>query len=220
MPLGVIFDMDGVLVDSGAAHHESWRRLAAQYGIEISAQRFQESFGRPSRDIIRLIWGPQVSDADIARYDAEKETVYRGLISGRVPLMPGCRELLARLHAAGLWLAVATSGPPENLDLVIDECGLRRFFRALVHGFDVRCGKPAPDCFLLAAQRLQLPAERCLVVEDAPVGIQAALAAGMRTVALVGTHGAAALRAAGAARIVDQLTEITPELVTDLLSAD
>mgnify|MGYP000331553423 CR=1 FL=1 len=216
---GVIFDMDGVLVDSGAAHHESWRRLAIQYGIEISEQRFKESFGRPSRDIIRLIWGAQVSDADIARYDAEKEAVYRRLISGRVPLMPGCRSLLERLRAAGLRLAVATSGPPENLDLVLDECDLRRFFAALVHGYDVLSGKPAPDCFVLAAQRLRLPADHCLVVEDAPVGIQAAVAAGMPVIALVGTHAAGTLLAAGAARIVQHLDAITPELVVDLLSA-
>ncbi len=219
MPFGVLFDMDGVLVDSGPAHRESWQRLARKHGLEVSAERFRQTFGRPSRDIIRFLWGAQVTDDQVGRLDAEKETLYRQLIRDHIPLMPGCRELLARLRKAGYRLAVATSGPPENLDLVISDGLIANYFEAEVHGFEIARGKPAPDCLLLAAERLELPPERCIVVEDAPVGIEAAHAAGMKTIALAGTHPAEALKAAGAERSVSTLDEITLELVAGLVAS-
>ncbi len=217
MPHGVIFDMDGVLVDSAAPHQESWRLLARKHGRELSPELFRQSFGRTSRDIIRTIWGEDVSPDALSRYDAEKEAIYRDLIRGNVPLMPGCRELLSALNAAGLWLAVATSGPPENLDLVLEQGEIRAYFQVTVHGFDIRRGKPAPDCFQLAARRLALAPEACVVVEDAPVGIQAGVAAGMPVIALAGTHPPEPLLAAGAKCVVRQLTEVTPGLIETLL---
>lgn len=216
MSYGVIFDMDGVLVDSGPAHHQSWQRLAAKHGIDVPAERFQQTFGRPSRDIIRIIWGERVSDQEIQQLDEEKETLYRELISEHIPLMPGCRKTLERLQKADVRIAVATSGPPENIELVLSEGLIANYFDATVDGFEIAAGKPAPDCFLLAADRLELPAASCVVVEDAPVGIQAATAAGMKTIALIGTHPAAVLQTAGAARVVQKLEEITPALVAQL----
>lgn len=216
MAFGIIFDMDGVLVDSGRAHHESWRRLARKHGIDVSAERFRESFGRPSRDIIRALWGESVSDADVQRLDAEKEALYRELISAAVPLMPGCRELLERLRKAGYRLAVASSGPPENLELVLSDGLIANYFEAEVHGFETAVGKPAPDCFLLAAERLELSPSSCAVVEDAPVGVQAGRAAGMKVIGLAGTHPAETLQAAGAASTITSLDELTLELVARL----
>lgn len=213
MAHGVIFDMDGVLVDSGPPHLQSWRILAQNHGVALSDEQFQRCFGQTSRDIVRLLWGIAASDADVSRLDAEKEAIYRELIRERVPLMPGCRGLLERLRAAGLRLAVATSGPPENLELVLTEGLIANYFDAEVHGFDVARGKPAPDCFLLAAERLGLLPGDCVVVEDAPVGIRAAVAAGMPVIALAGTHPAETLRAAGANEVVRALDEITPHQV-------
>jgi len=218
MRSGVIFDMDGVLVASAAPHHESWRALAGRHGIDVSDERFAATFGRPSRDIIRMLWGDHLSDAEIRRYDDEKERIYRDLIRDRIPLAPGVHAVLARLAQAGYVLAVATSGPPENLDLVLDGGRLRPYFAATVHGFDVERGKPAPDCFLLAAERAELSPARCLVVEDAPVGVAAALAAGMQAVGLVGTHDADRLRAAGACDVIERLAELTPARVAAHLS--
>jgi beta-phosphoglucomutase len=215
---GVIFDMDGVLVASGPAHHASWRMVARRHGIEISAELFKSLFGRPSRDIIRAIWGERVTGDELRALDEEKERCYRELITGMVPLMIGCRETLQRLAAAGFILAVATSGPRENLELVLRETGIGQHFRATVTGFDITHGKPAPDCFLLAAERAGLSPQRCIVVEDAPVGVQAGVAAGMTVIGLEGTHRADPLREAGAAHVVTRLAEITPELVAPLQS--
>lgn len=217
MSAGVIFDVDGVLVASGPAHAESWRRLASRRGVEISDEQFRRTFGQTSRDIIRSIFGPQVSDEDVRRYDEEKEAIYRELVTGRVPLADGAADVLAALRHAGYRLALATSGPQENVALVLRETGLEPYFAAVVTGFDVVRGKPAPDCFLLAAERAGVDPGNCVVVEDAPVGITAARAAHMRPIGLTGTHPAGPLRAAGAVCVVRHLKEITPELVAQLL---
>jgi beta-phosphoglucomutase len=217
MPNGVIFDMDGVLVASGEPHKASWQAVARQCGIELTDEAFERTFGMSSREIVRKIWGPQISDDEVRRIDEEKERVYRRLISGNVPLSPGARETLARLAEAGYVLAVGTSGPPENLELVLRETGLGRYFVVTVNGLEVPRGKPAPDIFLTAAERAGLRSAECVVIEDAPVGIQAALAAGMKAIGYVGTHPAERLREAGAARVIERLAEITPGLVAAVL---
>ena len=219
MAAGVIFDMDGVLVDSGPAHQESWRVLARRHGKQVSDETFARTFGMRSSDIIRLLWGEDLGGGEVQALDDEKEATYRELITGNVPLMPGCRETLAALRDAGLCLAVATSGPPANVALVLREGGLDEYFQATVHGFDIQRGKPAPDCFVLAAERIDLERSQCVVVEDAPVGVEAALAADMPVIGLAGTHPAAALTEAGAVDVVTQLAQITPSRVTRLLAA-
>ncbi len=217
MPQGVIFDMDGVLVDSGPPHQESWRILAHRHGITLSDEAFLQTFGMSSREIVRLIWGDRISDAAAREIDDQKEVVYRELISGRVPLSAGVAETLAALSAAGYRLAVGTSGPPENVELVLRETGLADYFVATVNGFDVPRGKPAPDIFLKAAERAGLTPVECVVIEDAPVGVLAGVAAGMRVIGYTGTHPAARLMEAGAAATVDHLAEITPVLIGGLL---
>jgi HAD superfamily hydrolase (TIGR01509 family) len=190
--------------------------VARKHGLTVTDDEFRRTFGRPSRDIIRILWGRELDDSEIRRIDDEKEAAYRELITGIVPLTIGTRECLRALRSSGLRLAVATSGPPENVQLVLRETGLTALFDATVTGADVTKGKPAPDCFLLAAQRLSLPPASCVVVEDAPVGIEAACRAGIRCIGLVGTHPADALRAAGAAEVVDQLAEITLDRINNL----
>jgi beta-phosphoglucomutase len=217
MPNGVIFDMDGVLVNSGEPHKASWQAVARQHGIDLTDEVFERTFGMSSREIVRKIWGPQISDDEVRRIDEEKERIYRRLISGNVPLSPGAHEAVERLAAAGYVLAVGTSGPRENLELVLNETGLGRYFAAAVNGLEVPHGKPAPDIFLKAAERAGLRPADCVVIEDAPVGIQAALTAGMKAIGYVGTHPAERLQEAGAARVVERLTQITPELIAEVL---
>lgn len=217
MSKAVIFDMDGVLVDSGAAHHESWQVVARKQNLQISAETFANTFGRPSRDIIRMLFNsPDAATA--TAIDEEKEAAYRDLVRGRVPFMPGCRKAIETLHAAGLRIAVASSAPPANLDLILDEGDLRPLLSATVHGFDIEHGKPAPDCFLLAANRMGVAPRDCVVVEDSLVGVRAGVAAGMRVIGFLGGHPAEALLDAGAVKLVARLEEITPALVHGLLA--
>lgn len=211
--LGVIFDMDGVLVDSYAPHLTSWQRLAEEIHSPITDRQFAATFGRTSREILRELFG--IHDAaEIRRLDDRKEALYRGLIRGAVPAMPGAVDALARLHAAGFRLAVGSSGPPENVQLVCEELGLPRYLSAIITGADVQRGKPDPQVFELAAAGIAILPDHCVVIEDAPAGIEAARRAGMPCIALTGTHPAAALNAAN--RIINHLDKLTPELLLEL----
>jgi beta-phosphoglucomutase len=217
--LAVIFDMDGVLVDSYQAHFQSWRIVAAAHGRSMGREEFDATFGRTSREIIAALWPESASsDADIARLDAEKEAAFRGILAGDFPAMPGAESLLESLHAAGLVLAVGSSGPPENVDLVLDRLGKRSLFSALVHGMDVTRGKPDPQVFLLAAERLGVPPRHCAVVEDAPLGIAAAKAAGMASVGLVSTGRTWAALAA-ADLVVGSLGRLSPAAFRTLIAS-
>jgi len=217
--LGVIFDMDGVLVDSYNAHFRSWQTVAASRGRNMTQQEFDATFGRTSREIIAALWPTSVSsEAEIARLDAEKEAAFRHILAAEFPPMPGVGELLESLHAAGFALAVGSSGPPENVDLVLDRLGNRGLFGSIVHGMDVTRGKPDPQVFLLAAHRLGIPAKRCAVVEDAPLGIDAAKAAGMASVGLAST-GRNRTMLAAADLTVDSLSELGPATFRHLILA-
>jgi len=184
---GVIFDMDGVLVESYRPHFESWRITAREYGKDMTEAQFARGFGRTSREIIRDLWG-EVPEAKILEFDRRKEAVYRELIREKIPAVPGVFELVSALATDGFKLAVGSSGPIENVDLVLDGLGLRKYFSAVVSARDVTKGKPDPEVFLTAAKKLGLAPNRCVVIEDAVPGIQAAHNAGMKVIALTTSH--------------------------------
>lgn len=213
-PIGIIFDMDGVLVDSGDAHFESWRLLAVELGAPpVTREQFDRSFGRRSREIIAEWFG--VDDASQAQsLDDRKEAIYRDILELGVPEMPGARQLVARLHAAGFRIAVGSSGPSKNIAMVCDAMNLRPFLSAIVTGEDVQRGKPDPQVFLIAAERMGTSPGRTVVIEDAPPGVEAARRAGMRCIALTSSHNAPAL--AAACHVVDSLGGVSPELIVQL----
>lgn len=197
---GVIFDMDGVLVDSAAAHQESWRRLGQQQGRPFDAELFAHTFGMHNAQIIPMWLGREV-DGDTARSLADwKESCYRELVPEMMQPIAGAVDLVRRLHQAGVPLAVGSSGPLPNLQLCLRSLGIEECFSAISSGDDVKHGKPDPEVFLVAARRLGLPRERCLVIEDAPAGIEAARRAGMAVLAISSSRPAAEL---AADRVVD-----------------
>jgi beta-phosphoglucomutase len=214
-PRAVIFDVDGVLVDSYDAHLRSWVLMAREHGLEITEDEFASTFGQTSREIVARFWGPDLDSRARAALDARKEAIYRDLIRAHFPAMDGAVPLIDALAAAGFLLAVGSSGPPENIELTLEGLGRRDRFRAIVTGRDVTRGKPDPQVFEIAADRLGVRAERCAVVEDAPVGIDAARAAGMTSVALVGTVPPERLAAADL--VVRSLRELDPRRLAALL---
>ena len=216
MTYGVIFDMDGVLVDSYRAHFESWLRLAKAHGLTMTEEQFAATFGRTSREIIRKFWPDKVKDdAEVTAWDHEKEQDYRDILMESFPEMKGASQLLAALHGGGFKLAIGSSGPPENVRVTMDGLGMAECFGATVSGADVTHGKPHPEVFLKAAAKLGLEPKNCAVVEDAPAGVAAAKAAGMAAVAITGT--ATRQQLAQADTIVDCLTQVTPDLVLQLI---
>ena len=215
---GVIFDMDGVLVDSYQAHFESWRRVGKEYGlVDITEGEFAVTFGRTSRDIISQLWPRRIAEEQIPTMDARKEQAYRDIIASDFPEMEGAGELIAALHEAGFAMAIGSSGPPENVHVVLDGLKNSQYISAAVTGREVTRGKPDPEVFLLAARKLGLPPERCAVIEDAPAGVGAALRAGMSAIALTGT--ASREKLARAHLIVDSLRQLTAERIAVLIDA-
>lgn len=214
---GVIFDMDGVLIDSYRAHFESWKAMLAERGETMTREQFDATFGRTSREVIASLWPEkELSDEEIAAMDHRKEALFREIVARDFPAMPGVVELLSSLHASGFLLAVGSSGPPENVFEVLDRLGNRWLFDAVITGADVTRGKPDPQVFRLAADRLGLKPRQCVVVEDAPLGVQAAHAAGMACVGLTST-GRTPEMLAGADLVVGSLGELSRETFAALL---
>jgi beta-phosphoglucomutase len=206
-PLLAIFDHDGVLVDSLELHQDAWLELGRRTGLSLTPEFIHETFGMTNPSIFRKLLGEDVSGEDMALYGAIKETCYRDAARGRIALMNGVRELLDGLTGSGVRLAIGSSGVLPNLELTIAECGLEGRFAAIASLEDIRHGKPDPEVFLVAARKSGVDPSRAVVFEDAPVGIQAAKAAGMRAVGVGTTHPLQALRDAGADEVVADLVD-------------
>lgn len=214
---GVIFDMDGVLILTADAHFQSWRETAGRHGVDVDYAKFIRMFGRTNPDIIRAWWGERTAPGLMDRIAHEKELAFREIIARDVPLAPGCEALLRDLKENGVTLGVGSSAPIENIDLVLDEGGIRWYFSTIVDGSQVKRGKPAPDVFLLAADRLGVPPVRCAVIEDAPAGIAAAISAGTIAVGVAATHAAHELEAVGADFVAPSLADLSAEKILSLL---
>jgi beta-phosphoglucomutase len=219
MPQAVIFDMDGVLIDTYQAHFESWRRLAAEHGVVITNAEFARTFGRTSREIIAATWKAGSPDQrQIRALDDRKEALYREIVAERFPVMDGARELVMSLRAAGFRIGIGSSAPPENVQLALRHLG-PALFDAVVNGRDVDRGKPDPQVFLLVASRLQVSPAACAVIEDASVGIEAANRAGMASVAFVSTGRTdEELLAAHPTLLIHSLAELTPAALSVLVT--
>jgi beta-phosphoglucomutase family hydrolase len=202
-----IFDWDGVVVDSSRAHELSWEQLALAEGRTLPPDHFKRSFGMRNEQIFPDILRWTTDGTEIKRLALLKERLYRDIIrkNGIAPI-PGVTEFLDRLRSASVPYAIGSSTPRENIDCVMEMIGLRDRFRVIVAGEDVTHGKPNPEVFLLAASGLGFAPERCVVFEDAHVGIEAARAAGMKVVGVATTHPAASL--ADADRVVQRLDEL------------
>lgn len=214
---GVIFDMDGVLVLTGPAHYEAWRTAAAADGIDLSYETFSHTFGRTNPDVIRMIWERELPAARVAEIADSKERHFRAIAERELPLAPGLVALLESLAARGVVMAVGSSAPRENIEMILDLGGIRRFFRAVVDGSQVERGKPAPDVFLLAARYAGIEPSRCAVLEDAPAGILAAVAASMTPIGIATTHPGDDLLAAGAREVVNELGSLAAERILALI---
>jgi beta-phosphoglucomutase len=214
----VIFDMDGVLIDSYHAHLAAWQRLGEELGRPITQEAFVPTFGRVNREIFHHLWGDAFTDDDIRRWGDWKEVEYRRIVTEHFSGMDGAVELLDALKAAGFALAVGSSGPPENVEVVLRGLGRARLFDAVVNGREVACGKPDPEVFLKAAEKLGVEPGRCAVVEDSLAGLEAARRAGMTPIGLTGTFPRERL-AETAALVVDSLRDLSPERIAALIDA-
>lgn len=215
--MGVIFDLDGVLVDTARFHKQAWFELAQREGFQVNDEDFCRTFGMQNYQILPIFAHRDLSEEDIERLSDWKEQRYRELITGNLRLLEGAEPLIKDLKNNGFLLAVGTSAPKENLALMLDRLCLHDCFDAYVTGEDAAESKPAPDTFLKSAEKLSLPADCCIVVEDAAQGVQAGNTAGMKVVAVTNTR--TRLDLAKADIIVDSLAELKADDFIKLLSS-
>jgi len=209
---GVIFDWDGVVIDSSAEHERAWEILSEEISQPLPEGHFKRGFGKKNEVIIPEILGWAKNPEEIQKLAERKETIYRELVRQRgVQILPGARELVSALRLERIPRAIGSSTPRGNLDAIFAATGLGELFDAVVCGDDVVHGKPAPDVFLLAAQKLALAPADCLVIEDAHAGIEAARRAGIPVLAVATTNPLADLAYADGA--LESLAEATPALL-------
>ena len=212
-----IFDWDGVILDSSKHHEESWERLAKEERKILPEGHFLRGFGRRNVEIMRdlLQWSDDLEE--IQRLSLRKEELYREVVEDwGIQSLPGVRTWLERLDQAGIPCAIGSSTEQKNVRLGLRLLGLESFFRNAVTAEHVQRGKPAPDVFLEAARRLEFAPQRCVVFEDAPSGVAAARAAGMRVVGVTTTHPGGHLE--GVDREVARLDELKTNELSEWFS--
>ena len=185
----VIWDLDGTLIDSSHYHWEAWQAVMEAENFSLTYEEYVADFGKRNDEILRGRLGADLPDDFIARVSRAKEEVYRSLIRTKgLELLPGAAYWLERLKTEGWLQALATSAPRGNIDAVFAALGLEKFFDATISSEEVKAGKPEPDVFLAAAANLDVAPRDCIVIEDAPAGLEAARRAGMKSIGVLTTH--------------------------------
>lgn len=185
----VVFDMNGVIIDDVPYHKQAFFELCKAHEIELTEKRFDEKINaRTNREIFEFLYDRTLSDKEVEEFASVKEARYRDLYAPHRRLLPGVTDFLARLKAAGVRTAIATSAPPENIPFILDHFNLYQYLDAIIDATSVVRGKPDPSIYLAAAKALGVEPRDCLVFEDALLGVQAALGAGMEVMGVATTH--------------------------------
>lgn len=186
--IGFLFDNDGVLIDSSAFHWYSWQLLMQEDdSLKLTEEQFVEGFGKRN-DLILKEAQPKASEKQRQQWAERKEELFRQSAQGKISLLPGMETFLKELKQKNIPRIIASSTPIENLRMYLKQTVLGNYFTQFVSAEEVPHGKPHPDVFLEAAKRLGLPPSSCIVIEDAPAGIEAGKKAGCYVIALETTH--------------------------------
>ena len=210
----ILWDMDGVLADSARLHYLSWVNTFEKRGIEFNYEMFTRTFGQNNRAVLTDVLGRPPAEEELEELAQEKEIWFREHIPGNMDLLPGVMDWLKRFQAWDFSQAVASSAPQENIEILVDSLNIRPFFGGLVSAANLP-GKPNPAVFLEAARRLAAKPANCVVMEDAPAGVEGAKSGGMKCIAVLTTQQAGALQKADI--IVHRLTDLTESQVQALL---
>jgi len=184
----VLWDLDGVIADTGTYHFQAWQDVFHERGVNITEDDFKRHFGQRNDTIIRSTLGRNISPDELDAIASEKEENYRRRVTPNIKPLPGVIELISSLKRHELKMAIASSAPLENIHLITRGLGIDDCFQAVVCNREVAEGKPDPQVFLLAAQKLGVEPQNCVVIEDAVAGVTAAKRAGMKCVAVTNSH--------------------------------
>lgn len=204
---GVLWDLDGVIMDTGELHYQTWKETMDDQGFPFDREDFHRIFGMHNEEAVRLLLGDERGTRLWRQLSDRKESLFRDALHGQVDLLPGVRAWLEECSGLNIPCAIASSAPMENIDAIVDEADIRRLFRAIVSGVG-HPGKPNPWVFQEAARQIGIGAEKCMVIEDSIAGVKAARAAGMYCLAVTTTNPADVLLQHGAHRVVDRLSDL------------
>lgn len=211
----VLWDMDGTIVDSGVGHRLAWEKTFNNHGETFTEAVFKYTFGRRNEETIRKYFGRNISQEKLDAIADEKERIFRSLIKGKIRALPGAVELIKSLQKAGYRQALVSSTPIENIELITGTLCIKDCFDVIIASGDVSKGKPDPQGFLLAAEKLNVLPENCIVMEDAVAGVTAAKRGGMHCIAV--TTSRPKERLSKADIVVDNLEKITISIIEKLL---
>ena len=185
----VIFDLDGVIVDSNPVHKIALRRFCSQHGIELTEEQLQTRiFGRTNKDWLRQVFGEKIGEAKIQQFAEEKEVLFRELFEPTIKPVKGLVGFLEKLKRNGIPLVIASSAPEKNIDFVLEKTGTRDYFSVILSETAVTHSKPHPEIYIKATQAIRLSPSRCIVIEDSLSGIAAARKAGCPVIGITTTH--------------------------------
>jgi len=202
----VLWDMDGVISDSYSFHFAAWQETFAKRGVKLTKEDFTDLFGTRNDFIVRSIMGSEFPERDVKIMVQEKEETFRRKATGSLKPFHGAVRLLKALKKGNFRLGLVSSAPKENIDLVLSELNLAGIFDCIVFGQEVPESKPNPQIYLLAAKKLEVTPNDCMVIEDSPPGVKAAKTAGMKCLAITNTHPRQKLGEAD--RVVDSLENV------------
>ncbi len=185
---GIIFDLDGTMIDNMMVHHQAWQRKLASLGMHMTIEQVMDQIHGINEEIVLRLFGDQYTAEERAEISWDKEYEYRQIFKDQLQLLPGLPEFLQRLKQTDIPLAIGTAAPPENVDFVLDNLNIRPLFQSVINSKDVTLGKPNPEVFLKSAENIGIPIEDCLVFEDSVVGAETALNAGCPVVVVTTTH--------------------------------
>jgi len=212
----VIWDMDGVIADTGNYHFQAWRYTFHKKSVVFTEEAFIKRFGQRNDTIIRSTLGDGMAAAEVEAVANEKEADYRRRVAQNITALPGVRQMLELLRENGILSAIASSAPIENILLILGGLDMEKYFQVIVSGREVVEGKPHPQVYLMAAQKLGLTPQRCIVFEDAVAGVAGAKRARMKCLAVTNTHPRASLKEADL--IVDSLETVNISKLEALFS--
>jgi beta-phosphoglucomutase len=210
--------LDGVLADTAEAHFRCWVTALAEKEIPLDRPTFDGLFGIYNRDMLAQLLGRPPEPSELETITGRKEEIFRMEAQWLVRPMPGALSLLKKLEEAGWIQAITSSTPRANVELVLGILGIRQRFQTVLSGEELSASKPEPTLFLRAAEALGLSPERCVVVEDAPEGVEAAYKAGMPCMAVATTNSRETLSSVtSSALLFDDLTQVTEKDFSRLL---
>ena len=212
--IGLLFDMDGVIVDNHVYHYNAWKAIAKNYNLDFNEKYYLNNMnGRAIREVVRFLQN-DASEQEVRRIGIEKEICYRRLYQPYLSPTKGLLSFLSQAHGFNIPMSIGTSAPKENVDFTINGLGISHYFKSILDDRSVNKGKPHPEIYQKCAQSIGLLNQQCLVFEDALSGIEAGKAAGSKVIALSTTHEKSALNAD---LIINDFSEINIQTLFDIL---